>query len=171
VVPLIFQTLGVVAAGVLLRAMFARAGAHVQVAQTTAFAAVMVLAFLAVGNVRERWKELDVQRTNSSGLAPETARATCTGVGVDNGFLELVGSMIPVDGTFYMEQPGNLTGAGDICIRLLLMPRRQVSDPAAADYLVFWGTASHSKEAAAARARGVKLRHFRRDYEIGKARP
>jgi hypothetical protein len=155
-VPLLFQTLGVLASAVVLRAFVVRLRGEVGMVQATALAIVLFLAVITVPTLRDRWKGLDVLRKASATLGPADARSLCRGVGIDQDFLGFVGARVPVRGSFYLEVDPRLRFQGEWCIRFVLLPRTQVSCPDGTTHsLVFWNPRSKANLHAAERLPGA----------------
>ena len=157
-VQLLFQTLGVAAAAALGRALLARAGLRVQYPQAAALVILLFLAVHAVNGMRDSWKALDVQREANAAQTEESSRAGCTAAGVDIHFLEFVGSKIPTRERYFMEF-GQGTIGGEICARMLLLPRLQVWDIARARYVVFFGSVPKDRLAEVKRL-GAKIHRW-----------
>lgn len=158
-VPLLIQLLAVLAGLLIVHALIRRAGVELNLPQAGAIALLAFFTLVGVSNLRNEWKVLDEQRERLADVGPEAARAVCTGVGIDGQFLQFVGNKIPVRERFYMEVPVRLSGAGDICMRMLLLPRLQVNDPKSVRYLVFYENLRKDVLEPAKRRGGVVLEH------------
>jgi hypothetical protein len=165
-VPLLFQTLGVLVSALVLRALVTRLRGEVKLVEAVALAVVVLLGALTVPTLRDRWKALDVQRTASAHLSPAEARSICRAVGVDQAFLGFVGSRVGVRERFYMELDRRLTYQGEWCIRFVLLPRTQVSDPKDARHLVFWNPPSKAGLRAAERLPGAVVGVHDRNHVV-----
>lgn len=157
-IPLLVQLLAVLAAMAVTRAVVARAGVQLDLPQATAVALLAFLAIVGASNIRNNWKLLDVQRGKHAHTPRAEARSACTQIGMDTDFLGFVGSRVPVGERFYMDAPP-LVGTGDLCVRMLLLPRQQVNDPDDARYLIFWGHVQPDLIASAKRRGGTVATH------------
>ena len=150
----------------IVRAVLGRLGVQLDFMRTTALAVILFLVQPAVVNMRSAWLRLDKQREVNRSLEgrPEAAQAACLAVGIDGGFISLVGSRIPVRERFYLETE-SLRGEGELCIRFLLLPRVAVERPEDARYLVFWDPLTR-KSIEDARRQGLDVEDYSRTKAI-----
>ena len=164
---LLGQALAVLAAAFLVRAVLARMGLDLALPRAAALAALVLLAVVAVGQFREDWQQLDLQRTRFAHLPAAAARADCLGVGLDPSPLYKVAARIPERETYLLRVPHRLPDNGELCMRFVLFPRLEVSRRDQARYVVFWQTAPRP-ELDALRRQGARVELLQPGYAIAR---
>jgi hypothetical protein len=164
---LVGQVLAVLAAAYLARALLAGMGLDLGLSRAAALAVLAVLAILSIGQFREDWQRLDVQRARFAHLPAATARADCVNVGLDPSPLGKVAERIPEREHYLLRVRRRLPNNGELCMRFVLFPRLQVSRPEEARYIVFW---QHTPRPAldALRRRGATVELLQPGYAIAR---
>lgn len=160
-VRLLFQVLAVAGAATLVSALFARAGQRIRFPQAAAIAILLFFAILAVEGMRESWRGIDEQRKVNAGQTRESAIQACSAVGVDLQFLDYIGRNVPLGERYLLEFRGGTVG-GEICARMLLLPRLATDNLDRARYVVFFGTVPPAR-LAEVKARGATITRWSRD--------
>ena len=161
---LIGQTIAILACGLLVRAVLARAGVHLTLPRSTAIGVAVVLALVAVSTFREQWHTLDLQRTQFSKAEPYQAKSECAvSLGADPYFVAWVSSKVPPRERYWMP-PGPSRGyAPDICMRMILIPRTETKVLDEAGWAVLWGEYDVKGTLAELRRRGGKVYPYNGD--------
>jgi hypothetical protein len=159
VIQLSAQVAAIAVVTLLVRELAGRYGPKMAFPTAAAVTVAVFLAAIALGNVRESWHGLDLQRAHTKGLSARQGQETCTAVGVDPYFLGWIGARIPSRAKYFMVVAPNLMGGGDICIRQLLFPRVQEQDPAGVRYFVFFGRVDQAL-LADLKARGATILRY-----------
>ena len=166
---LIFEVLALVAAVAVFRALVGWTGVSLPLPRAAVLTVAIVLVFTSVSTFRDSWHTVEVYAEPTGGIDAKEAREVCLGVTKpgDPEFLRWLKPRIPEGARFWMWTRSNLIGAGDICIRSLLMPRLPVSDMADAEWVIFFGDLP-TKHVGEARRRGARLETFRKGYKLGR---